>query len=261
MRLLSLFAVAMAGLIAVPALAQTPPPDGAPTRVRGTVEKLADHNLTVKSRDGQSLSITLAPDVDIITLVKKSLADIKPGDFVASTGVKDKDGKIHAIEARIFPKATPDGGRQFAWDLMPDSVMTNATVGTAPRPQGAVLHVTFTGGESEYSIGPDVPILANAPGDMSLLKPGAAVFVIALKKPDGTVTAARLYAEKTGSSRRCDASTPTCARPTTPPGLWLNFEDRPAQLGGFPRRGRSRRCEAQAELSRKVMAGEVISGR
>jgi hypothetical protein len=35
MRLLSLFAVAMAGLIAVPALAQTPPPDGTPTRVRG----------------------------------------------------------------------------------------------------------------------------------------------------------------------------------------------------------------------------------
>jgi hypothetical protein len=182
MRLLSLFAVAMAGLIAVPALAQTPsPPDGTPARVRGTVETLDGHNLTVKSRDGQSLSISLAPDVDIITLVKKSLADIKPGDFVASTGVKDKDGKIHAIEARIFPKATPDGGRQFAWDLMPDSVMTNATVG-----------------ESEYSIGPDVPILANAPGDMSLLKPGAVVFVIALKKPDGTMTAARLYAEKDG---------------------------------------------------------------
>ena len=111
-------------------------------------EKLDGHNLTVKSRDGQSLSITLAPDVDIITLVKKSLADIKPGDFVASTGIKDKDGKIHAIEARIFPKATPDGGRQFAWDLMPDSVMTNATVGTVTKAaQGAVLHVTFTGGE------------------------------------------------------------------------------------------------------------------
>ena len=77
---LSLFAVAMAGLIAVPALAQTPPPDGTPTRVRGAVEKLDGHNLTVKSRDGQSLSITLAPELEIITLVKKSLADIKPGD-------------------------------------------------------------------------------------------------------------------------------------------------------------------------------------
>jgi hypothetical protein len=61
--------------------------------------------------------------------------------------------------------------------------MTNATVVTVTKAaQGAVLHVTFTGGESEYSIGPDVPILANAPGDMSLLKPGVAVFIIALKE-------------------------------------------------------------------------------
>jgi hypothetical protein len=135
----------------------------------------------------------------IQSLVKKSLADIKAGDFLASTGVKGTDGKLHAIEVRIFPQAQPDGGRQFAWDLGLDSVMTNATVGTVTEaPQGKVVHVKFKDGESEYSIGPDVPILANAPGDMSLLKPGAAVFVIALKKPDGTVTAARLYAEKDG---------------------------------------------------------------
>src|SRR5438477_4578899 len=99
MRLLSLFAVAMAGLIAVPALAQTPPPDGTPTRVRGTVEKLDGHNLTVKSRDGQSLSITLAPDVDIITLVKKSLTDIKPGDFVASTRRRSDPRRLRSVRA------------------------------------------------------------------------------------------------------------------------------------------------------------------
>jgi hypothetical protein len=192
-------AAAVIGLFTMPAFAQTPPPDGTPTRIRGTVETLDGQKLTVKSRDGQSLSVALAPDVEVLTLVKKTLADIKPGDFVASTGVKDKDGKIHAIEARIFPKATPDGGRQFAWDLMPDSVMTNATVGTVTKAaQGAVLKVTFTGGESEYTVGPEVPILASAPGDKSLLKAGVAVFVIALKKADGTVTSARLYAEKDG---------------------------------------------------------------
>jgi hypothetical protein len=192
-------AAAVISLFTLQALAQTPAPDGTPTRVRGTVDKLDGQNLMVKSRDGQSVTVALAPDVEVLALEKKTLADIKPGDFVASTGVKDKDGKIHAIEARIFPKATPDGGRQFAWDLMPDSVMTNATVGTVTKAaQGAVLHVKFTGGESEYSIGPEVPILANATGDKSLLKPGAAVFVIALKKADGTVTSARLYAEKDG---------------------------------------------------------------
>jgi hypothetical protein len=191
-------AATLIALLVGPALAQSPP-DGTPTRIRGTVEKLDGQNLTVKSRDGQSVSVAMAPNFEVLALVKKTLADIKPGDFVASTGVKDKDGKIQAVEARIFPQATPDGGRQFAWDLMPDSVMTNATVGTVTKaPQGTVLKVTYTGGESEYTIGPEVPILATAPGDISLLKPGAAVVVLALKKADGTVTSARLYAEKDG---------------------------------------------------------------
>jgi len=191
-------AAAVLGLVVMPALAQAPPA-GTPTRIRGTVDKLDGQTLTVKSRDGQDVTIALAADVAVMTLVKKTVADIKAGDFVASTGIKGKDGKIHAIEARIFPRATPDGGRQFAWDLGPDSVMTNATVGTVTKaPEGTVLHVTFKGGESEYSIGPDVPVLANGPGDISLLKPGAAVFVIALKQEDGKLTSARLYAEKDG---------------------------------------------------------------
>lgn len=73
-------------------------------------EKLDGRTLAAKSREGDVLTIALAPDVAIETLVKKTLADIKPGNFVASTGIKDKDGKIHAIEVRILPKATPDGG-------------------------------------------------------------------------------------------------------------------------------------------------------
>jgi hypothetical protein len=191
-------ATALIGLFVMPALAQAPPA-GTPTRIRGTVEKLDGQNLAVKSRDGRVLSIALAANATVATLVKKTLADIKPGDFVASTGVKGKDGKLHAIEVRILPKATPDGGRQFAWDLGPDSMMTNATVGTVTKtPDGAMLHVTFKGGESEYGIGPDVPILASAPGDISLVKPGIAVFVIALKHEDGKLTSARLYAEKDG---------------------------------------------------------------
>ena len=194
--------IAIAALIALavgPALAQTPPA-GTPTRIRGTVDKLDGQNLMVKSRDGQTLTIELAANVAVITLVKKSVADIKAGDYVASTGVKGTDGKIHAIEVRIFPEAGRGTGEgQYPWDLMPDSIMTNATVGKVDQaPQGPVLHVTFKGTESEYTVGPDVPVLANGPGDISLLKPGVAVFVIALKHEDGKLTSARLYAEKDG---------------------------------------------------------------
>jgi hypothetical protein len=186
-------------LVVWPALAQTPPA-GTPTRIRGTVDKLDGQNLMVKSRDGQTLTIELAANVAVITLVKKSVADIKAGDYVASTGVKGTDGKIHAIEVRIFPEAARGTGEgQYPWDLMPDSIMTNATVGKVDQaPQGPVLHVAFKGTESEYTVGPDVPVLANGPGDISLLKPGVAVFVIALKHEDGKLTSARLYAEKDG---------------------------------------------------------------
>ena len=101
-------AAAVLGLFVVPALAQASPA-GTPTRIRGTVEKLDGQTLTVKSRDGQDVTIALAADVAVMTLVKKTVADIKAGDFLASTGIKGKDGRIHAIEARIFPQATPDG--------------------------------------------------------------------------------------------------------------------------------------------------------
>lgn len=197
MRPLSLFVVVLAGLVALPALAQAP--QGTPARIRGTIEKLDGKVLTVKAKDGSSVDIALADNVAVQYLVKKSLSDIKAGDFLASTGVKGTDGKIHAIEVRIFPKATPDGGRQFDWDLGAGSVMTNATVGTVTQtPNGPLVHVTFNGGESEYTIGPDVPILAPAQGDTSLLKPGAAVFVLAVKKQDGSIDSSRLYVEKDG---------------------------------------------------------------
>ncbi len=192
-------AAAVIGLFVMPAFAQAPPA-GTPTRVRGTVDKLDGQNLMVKSRDGQTLTIALADNVTVITLVNKTVADIKAGDYVASTGVKGTDGKIHAVEVRIFPEAARGLGEgQYPWDLMPDSIMTNATVGKVDQaPQGPVLHVTYKGTDSEYIVGPDVPVLANGPGDIGLLKPGVAVFVIALKSADGKLTAARLYAEKDG---------------------------------------------------------------
>jgi hypothetical protein len=58
--------------------------------------------------------------------------------------------------------------------------------------------VAYKGGEAEVLVGPDIPIVTYVPGDQSLLKPGAAIFLIALKKPDGTLTAPRVTAEKDG---------------------------------------------------------------
>ena len=199
MRAIPLAAAGLIALLVVPALAQTPPANP-PVRIRGTVDKLDGQNLAVKTRDGSSLTVALAPDYKVAVLVKKSLSDIKQNDYVASTGMKGKDDKIHAIEVRIFPEAMRGGGEgQYGWDLAPDSVMTNATVtGTAKMGDGQVLTVTYKGATSDYIVDASCPIYGYADGDASLLKPGAAVFIVAQKKPDGTLTAARVTAEKDG---------------------------------------------------------------
>jgi hypothetical protein len=36
---------------------------------------------------------------------KRRLSDIKPGDFIASGGVRGTDGQIHAVELRLLPES------------------------------------------------------------------------------------------------------------------------------------------------------------
>ena len=185
--------------LAVPALAQTPA-EGTRQRVVGTVDKLDGNNLMVKSNDGQPVTVVLDDNAAVFGVEKRTIADIKPGDYLASGGVKGTDGKIHAVEVRIFPETLRGTGEgQRPWDAKPEGVMTNATVGTVNQsPEGGVIHVKYKEGESEFTVGPEVPILAYVAGDRTLLKPGAAVFTVAQKKPDGTLTTGRVTAEKNG---------------------------------------------------------------
>ena len=198
MRRLAIAAIVVA-LAAGPVLAQNPP-DGAPTRVAGTIEKLDGRTLTVTRPDGQKQSVTLSADAKIFGVEKRNLTEIKSGEFVASGGVRGTDGKIHAVEVRIFPdelRGTGEGQRP--WDVRPEGVMTNATVGTVSQTgDGGVIHVTYKDGQSEYTVGPDVPVLAYVAGDATLLKPGAAILTTARKQPDGSLLTNRVTAEKDG---------------------------------------------------------------
>src|SRR5438128_2390008 len=127
MRKIFSVAIAIGILLALPAAAQAPPqgaPEGTRTRIRGTVEKLDGQALTVKARDGQQMTIVLASDFTVQGVAKRSLADIKAGDYVASTSVKGTDGKLHAVEIHIFPEAMRGVAEgQQPWDLVPDSLM------------------------------------------------------------------------------------------------------------------------------------------
>jgi hypothetical protein len=203
MRTLTLIAAA---LFAACALVQSAPPahaqapQGTPTRIRGTVAKLDGQTLSVTSRDGQMVSVVLAPKFAVRAVVKKSLTDVKLNDYVASTSVKGTDGRLHAVEVHIFPDAmrgTAEG--QFPWDLVPNSLMTNATVtGIVTGASATTLKVAYKASTSEVDVGPDVPVVGYVPSDASLIVPGAAVFMVAFKHPDGSLTSAAVTVEKDG---------------------------------------------------------------
>jgi hypothetical protein len=196
MRLISCLAAAILALLVVPAFAQ----EGTPTRIRGTIEKLEGQTLIVRSREGQELSIALANDLKVSAVNKAQLSDIKQGDFIGTAAVPGTDGKLHAQEVLIFPEALRGAGEGHRpWDLTPDSTMTNATVAeVAEGAKGRLLKLKYKDGEKEIEVPMEAPVVTLAPGDPSLLQPGTAVFISAMKAADGTLSASRVTAGKDG---------------------------------------------------------------
>ena len=67
----------LAALLAWPVAAQTP--EGTLTNVRGKVEKLEGQKLTVKSREGKTVTVNLADKFGVLGIQKAKLSDIKSG--------------------------------------------------------------------------------------------------------------------------------------------------------------------------------------
>jgi hypothetical protein len=190
--------VAVVALLAIPALAQAP--QGTPTRIRGTVETLDGETLKIKARGGEEVAVAFAAGTAVIGMTKQTIADIKSGDFVGITSTHGSDGKMHAVEVHIFPEAMRGTGEgEYPWDLLPNSTMTNGAItGISTAPTDNMLTVTHKGAVSEIVVSAQTQVVGYGPGDASLLKPGAAVLVLAVKKPDGSLAAMRVNAEKDG---------------------------------------------------------------
>jgi hypothetical protein len=207
-------------LFASPVLAQTAPTPP----VAGVIQSFDGKTLTVKGNDGQTVAAAVASDSRILKVEPRTLADIKPGAFIASGGTKGPDGKIHANEIRIF--SAPGGEGQYPM-AQPGQVMTNATVkeimtdatvkqvgsaGGVPliklsfHGSGAAGAGNCTGhaaldakgaatgctGETEFDVPANVKVVAWVPSDNSVLKPGAKVNMAVTKTPDGKSAVGRV---------------------------------------------------------------------
>lgn len=163
-------------------------------RIRGTVEKLDGNVLSVKGRDGQNVTVKLADNFVVMGMMKQGIADIGTGKFIGTTTVGEKDGALVALEVHIFPENMRGTGEgHYDWDLRPNSKMTNANVAKIKDMKNErVMTVQYKGGEKEILVTPQTTVVGYTPSEKSELKPGAPIFLVAQKQPDGSLIAARV---------------------------------------------------------------------
>jgi hypothetical protein len=164
-----------------------------PVRVRGEITKVEGNTLSVKSRDGQSLTVKLAEPVRIAAMVKASMADIKEGSFIGVSAMPEPDGTQKAYALHIFMDSQKGvvPARFGPWDSRPGATMTNANVATTVTGKdGQELLVKYQDGEKKVIAPAGIPIAKYVPGSAADLKVGAKIFVGAAKKEaDGSLTA------------------------------------------------------------------------
>jgi hypothetical protein len=170
-------------------------------RIRGTIERVEGPVYVVKNRDGAEMKLTVSDPGLFVAIVKATMADIKPGMFVGSTGVTQPDGSQKAIEVHIFPESMRGTGEgHYDWDLKPNTKMTNANVEqTVAGTDGPILSVKYKDGEKKLVVTPETTVVTYVAGSKDDLKPGTHVFIGAAKKqPDGSLQTPRITYGKDG---------------------------------------------------------------
>ncbi|CDN50828.1 hypothetical protein [Neorhizobium galegae] len=199
-RLPKIAALLALGLSAFLATISVVDAQSARVRVRGTIVSLDGSVLNVKTREGTMAAVTLNSGLMVSTVVNASLDDIKPGDYVGVASVPKADGGDGALEVLVFPAAMKGTGEgSFAYDLKPNSTMTNATVSNAVKAvEGRELTLTYNGQEKKMAVPAGTPVVTIASATSADLVAGAPVIINSDKAADGSLSTARVIVDTKG---------------------------------------------------------------
>ena len=205
-------------------------------RIRGTIEQVSGDQMTVKTREGQTLTLALSGETKYAGLKKSSLDEVQPGDFIG-TATKGPKNFMVALEVVVFPESMRGTGEgQYGWDTIPDttqgqsatatnSTMTNGNVDTSHTVSdptsvhstmtngnvsggevsggGRTITVSYTDpkthqtGKSKIMLPPTAPVVLVQPADKAVATAGAHAFIIASGSA-GHLTAMRLLVGENG---------------------------------------------------------------
>ena len=189
---------AAAVLMAQAAYAQAP---AAPTVVRGKVASLAGNVMTVKPATGATQTVTLTPTWSVAVLKPVQPDAIKPGSFIGTAEMPQKDGTGKSLEVHVFPPGVKLGEGHYGWDKKPGSMMTNGTVGTVTsgKKGSRQLEVSYSYGKRTITVPKNVPIVQITGGTRDLVKVGTPVFMVVQKGANGQLMAGSVSVGENGA--------------------------------------------------------------
>jgi len=167
----------------------------APSRIRGTITKMDGNVMSVKTREGKNIQVTLAPDATVSVAKKATLAELQ--DKYVGVTSEEKDGKLVALEVHAIPPAAPAG--HMPWDLKPNTGMTNANLATQAKVTGGnEITMKYKDGEKKILVPAKTPVVKFEPGTLADLKKGEHIFTIAKMESEGKYAAGRVSVSKGG---------------------------------------------------------------
>jgi hypothetical protein len=169
------------------------------TITRGTISSVSGQMLEAKSRNGQTVPVTMTDKTKVLVAETASLADVKPNSYVGIAAAPLPDGTIKALEVTIFDESLRGSGDgHYGWDLPGSTTMTNGAVGSVQTTNGRTMVIDYKGGSKTVVVPDDVPVVTIKPSDSTVLKPGARVVVFS-PKGVASITANALVAGANGT--------------------------------------------------------------
>ncbi|PCE22258.1 hypothetical protein BWP39_21525 [Paraburkholderia acidicola] len=175
----------------------------ASTHVRGQIESVQGRTLTVLTREGTQVQLTLPEWARFAAVKPFDPALIKPGSYVGAAGItkaKAKANGVEALEVMVYREERRGTGEgHYDWDLAPGSTMTGATVtSVTEKPDGRDLSLGYGDKTLTVSVPKQTPVVTFAPATFDDLKPGAAIFAVAVPSSHGQTSATSVLVEKNG---------------------------------------------------------------
>jgi hypothetical protein len=197
-RGLAVTAAAVAVLGAGAAQAQAP---AAPSVVRGVITAIDAGSVTVRRDKGGPQKVGLAPNWSVAVLKPIQPDAIKPGSFIGTAEMPQKDGTGRSLEVHVFPPGVKMGEGHYGWDLRKGSMMTNGTVGTvvAGKRGSRQLEVNYSYGKRTITVPAKVPIVQIVPGQRNQVKVGIPVFMVVQKGANGQLVTGSLSIGENGA--------------------------------------------------------------